>query len=127
LTLQPLVLAAIGVNPQVRATSKQWEAAQYQIRQNYAPADPTFTCGNIDSSKHFNAAIHTHSCSESFQSPGKALLLAAEASETATRLMYEAVHDLRARVETAYYHVLLDEALIAVNPQANLKQVPFPR
>ena len=35
------------------------------------------------------------------------------------------MRDLRARVETAYYQVLLDEALIGLNAEtiANLKQV----
>ena len=128
LTVQQLVAAAIAVNPQVRATREQWEAAQHQILQNYAPADPTFTYGNLDSSKDFNAAVHAHSFSESFQFPGKALLQADEAKGTAeiARLTYEAaVRDLRAGVETAYYQVMLDEALIEVNAEniSNLKQV----
>jgi outer membrane protein TolC len=106
LTVQQLVQAAIEVNLQIRATKEQWEAAQHQILQNYAPADPSFTYGNVDSSKDFNAALHTHSFSESFQFPGKALLQAAQAKGTAeiARLTYEAaVRDLRASVETAYY------------------------
>jgi outer membrane protein, heavy metal efflux system len=128
LTAQQLVAAAIAVNPQVRATLEQWEAAQHQILQNYAPADPTFTYGNLDSSKDFNAAVHAHSFSESFQFPGKALFQADEAKGTAeiARLTYEAaVRDLRAGVETAYYQVMLDEALIGVNAKniSNLRQV----
>jgi outer membrane protein TolC len=128
LTAQQLVEAAIEVNPQVRAAREQWEAAQHQILQNYAPAEPTFTYGNLDSSRDFNAAVHAHSFSESFQFPGKALLQADEAKGTAeiARLTYEAaVRDLRASVETAYYQVLLDEALIGVNAEniSNLKQV----
>jgi cobalt-zinc-cadmium efflux system outer membrane protein len=128
LTAQQLVAAAIAVNPQVRATREQWEAAQHQILQNYAPADPTFTYGNLDSSKDFNAAVHAHSFSESFQFPGKALFQADEAKGTAeiARLTYEAaVRDLRAGVETAYYQVMLDEALIGVNAKniSNLRQV----
>jgi outer membrane protein TolC len=128
LTIQQLVEAAIEVNPQVRATREQWAAVQHQILQNYAPADPTFTYGNVDSSKDFNAAVHAHSFSESFQFPGKALLEADEAKRSAeiARLTYEAaVRDLRASVETAYYQVLLDEALIGINAEniANLKQV----
>ena len=72
--------------------------------------------------------LHAHAFSESFQFPGEALLQADEAKRTAeiARLTYEAaVRDLRAGVETAYYQVLLDEALIAVNAEniANLKQV----
>jgi len=128
LTVEQLVEAAIEVNPQVRATKEQWDAAQHQILQNYAPADPTFTYSNVDSSKDFNAAVHAHSFSESFQFPGKALLQADEAKRTAeiAGLTYEAaVRDLRAGVETAYYQVLLDEALIGINAEniANLKQV----
>jgi outer membrane protein, heavy metal efflux system len=128
LTVQQLVEAAIEVNPQVRATREQWEAAQHQVLQNYAPADPTFTYANVDSSKDFNAAVHAHSFSESFQFPGKALLQADEAKGTAeiAHLTYEAaLRDLRASVETAYYQVLLDEALIGVNAEnvSNLKQV----
>ena len=128
LTVGQLVEVAIEVNPRVRATKEQWDAAQHQILQNYAPADPTFTYGNLDSSKDFNAAVHAHSFSESFQFPGKALLQAEEARRSAAiaGLTYEAaIRDLRAGVETAYYQVLLDEALIAVNAEniANLKQV----
>src|SRR5580700_5355715 len=128
LTVEQLVEVAIEVNPQVRAMKEQWDAAQHQILQNYAPADPTFTYANLESSKDFNAAVHTHSFSEGFQFPGKALLQADEAKRTAeiAGLTYEAaVRDLRAGVETAYYQVLLDEALIGINAQNidNLKQV----
>ncbi len=128
LTVEQLVEVAIEVNPQVRAAKEQWDAAQHQILQNYAPADPTFSYANVDSSKNFNAAVHAHSFSENFQFPGEALLQADEARRTAeiARLTYEAaVRDLRAGVETAYYQVLLDEALIGINAEniANLKQV----
>ena len=128
LTVDQLVEVAIEVNPQIRVAKEQWDAAQHQILQNYAPADPIFTYGNLDSSKDFNAAVHTHSFSENFQFPGEALLQADEARRTAeiARLTYEAaVRDLRAAVETAYYQVLLDEGLIAINAEniANLKQV----
>ena len=128
LTVEQLVEVAIEVNPQVRAAKEQWDAAQHQILQNYAPADPTFTYANVDSSKDFNAAVHAHSFSENFQFPGEALLQADEAKRTAeiARLTYEAaMRDLRAGVETAYYQVLLDEALIGINAEniANLKQV----
>ncbi len=128
LTVEQLVEVAIEVNPQVRAAKEQWDAAQHQILQNYAPADPIFTYANVDSSKDFNAAVHAHSFSENFQFPGEALLQADEARRTAeiAGLTYEAaVRDLRAGVETAYYQVLLDEGLIAINAEniANLKQV----
>jgi len=128
LTVEQLVEVAIEVNPQVRDAREQWDAAQHQILQNYAPADPMFSYANLDSSKDFNAAVHAHSFSESFQFPGKALLQADEAKRTAAiaGLTYEAaMRDLRAGVETAYYQVLLDEALIGINAEniANLKQV----
>src|ERR1700730_2248895 len=128
LTVEQLVEVAIEVNPEVRATKEQWAARQHEILQNYAPADPTFTYGNLESSKDFNAAVHAHTFSESFQFPGKALLQADEARRNAeiARLAYEAaLRDLRASVESAYYQVLLDEALAAVNAGniANLEQV----
>jgi outer membrane protein TolC len=128
LTVEQLVEVAIEVNPQVRAAKEQWDAAQHEILQNYAPADPTFTYGNLESSKDFNAAVHVHSFSESFQFPGKALLQADGAKRTAeiAGLTYQAaIRDLRAGVETAYYQVLLDEALIGINAEniANLRQV----
>ena len=128
LTAADLVEIAVEVNPQVRATREQWEASQHQILQNYAPADPILTYGNIDSSRNFNAATHAIGVSESFQFPGEALLQADNAKRTAeiARLTYEAaVRDLRANVEIAYYQVLLDQALIDVNAQniVNLKQV----
>ena len=113
LTVEQLVEIAVEVNPQVRAAKEQRDAARHQILQNYAPADPTFTYGNLDSSKDFNAAVHAHTFSESFQFPGKALLQADEARRNAeiARLAYEAaLRDLRASVESAYYQVLLDEA-----------------
>jgi len=123
-----LVEIAIESNPQVRAVHAQWEAAEHQILQNYAPADPTFTYSNLDSSKDFNAASHAHAFSENFQFPGEAFLQADESRRTAeiARLTYEAaVRDLRGGVETAYYQVLLDEGLIAINGEniGNLKQV----
>jgi len=128
LTVEQLVKVAIESNPQIHSMRAQWEAAQHQILQNYAPADPTFSYSNVDSSKDFNAGTHAHSFSENFQFPGEAFLQADEARRTAeiARLTYEAaVRDLRAGVETAYYQVLLDEGLIVINGEniANLKQV----
>jgi outer membrane protein TolC len=119
-TVGQLIEIAIEVNPQVRAMKQQWDAARHQILQNYVPADPTFTYGNLDSSKDFNAAVHAHSFSESFQFPGKALPQADEAKRTAAiaGLTYEAaMRDLRAGVETAYYQVSVDEALIGINAE----------
>src|SRR6266851_814469 len=128
LTVEQLVEVATEVNPQVRAAREQWDAAQHQILQNYAPADPMFSYANLDSSKDFNAAVHAHSLSESFQFPGKALLQADEAKRTAeiAGLTYKvALRDLRAGVETACYQILFDEALIGIETEniTNLKQV----
>jgi len=128
LNAEQLVEMAIEANPQICSMRAQWKAAQHQILQNYAPADPTFTYTNVDSSKNFNAAAHAHAFSESFQFPGEAFLQADQARRAAeiARLAYEAaVRDLRASVETAYYQVVLDEGLISINAEniANLKQV----
>jgi len=128
LTVEQLVEVAIEVNPQIRVTKELWDAAQHQILQNYAPADPIFTYGALDSDHDFNAGEHTHTITDNFQFPGEAFLQADEARRTAeiTRLTFEAaVRDLRAGVETAYYQVLLDDGLIAINDEniVNLKQV----
>jgi outer membrane protein, heavy metal efflux system len=123
-----LVELAIESNPQIHTMHAQWQAAQHQILQNYAPADPVFTYSNIDSSKDFNASTHAHAFSENFQFPGKALMQAQQAKRTANiaHLAYEAaLRDVRAAVETSYYQVLLDEALIEVIGEnlENLQQV----
>jgi len=125
-----LVQMAIEVNPQIQAMRAQWEAAKHQIKQNYAPADPIFTYANIDSNRFSlaHAATHSHQLTENFQFPGKAFLQADQAKLTAeiARFAYEAsIRDLRAAVETSYYQVLLDYALIEVNARniENLKQV----
>jgi outer membrane protein TolC len=128
LNADQLVEIAVEVNPQVKVAKAQWEVARHQILQNYAPVDPVFTYGNLESSKDFNAAAHSHNFTESFQFPGEALLQAGQAKRNAeiARLVYEAaLRDLRANVETGYYQVLLDEALIGVNAEniASLKQV----
>jgi hypothetical protein len=52
LTADQLVRIAIEVNPQVRATREQWNAAQHQILQNYVPADPVYTFTNVETSAH---------------------------------------------------------------------------
>lgn len=72
-------------------------------------------------------SIHISSPNHS-SSRGKAILQADIAKRNAqiARLNYEAtVRDIRAAVETAYYQVLLDDALLGVNAEniANLKQV----
>jgi cobalt-zinc-cadmium efflux system outer membrane protein len=116
------------VNPQVRATREQWNVVQHQILQNYAPADPIFTYSNFESHENFNAASHNFNVTGSFQFPGVALLQANQAKRNAeiARLTYVvAMRDLRAGVETAYYQVLLDQGLLAINDEniKNLKQV----
>jgi cobalt-zinc-cadmium efflux system outer membrane protein len=114
LTIEQLVQAVLRVNPQVRAARASWNSAVHQIKQNYVPADPTFTYANLESSRHFNAATHGHSWSDNFQFPGKALLQGSQAKRTAeiARLSYEAtVRDTRAAAQTGYYQALLDTAL----------------
>ncbi len=130
LNANQLVEIAIEMNPQVKSAKANWDAAKHQVLQNYAPADPVFTYSNVDASHGLldNAASHSYSLSENFQFPGKALLQADQAKRTANiaRLAYEAaVRDLRAAVETSYYQILLDHALIDVNAGniENLKQV----
>ena len=130
LNASQLVELAIESSPQINSMHAQWLAAQHQILQNYAPADPVFNFANIDASHGLigNPASHSLQLSESFQFPGKALLQADEAKRTATiaRFAYEAaIRDLRAAVETGYYQVLLDEALIDIESQnvENLHQV----
>ena len=124
-----LVELAIESNPQVKAARARWDAAQHQILQNYAPADPVLTYSNIDSRQGIgDAGEHGHAVSESFQFPGKALLQADSAKRNAqiARLSYDAtIRDLRAAVETGYYQVLLDESVMGVNRDniAALKQV----
>jgi len=125
-----LVDLAIESSPQIHSMHAQWQAAEHQIQQNYAPADPTFAYANVDATHGLlqDPASRSLQFSESFQFPGKALLQADQAKKTATiaRFAYEAaIRDLRASVETAYYQVLLDEALIDINGQniENLHQV----
>lgn len=129
LNANQLVEIAIESNPQVKAARARWDAAEHQILQNYAPADPQFTYSNVDASRGLGeAAIHAHAVTEALQFPGKALLQADQAKRNAliARLAYEvAVRDLRAAVETGYYQVLLDDSLLEVNRDniAALKEV----
>jgi outer membrane protein TolC len=130
LNASELVELALEANPQIQSMRAQWEVAQHQILQNYAPADPIFSFNNVDASHGLlnHASAHSHSLTENFQFPGKAELQADQAKKTANiaRFAYEAaIRDLRAGVETAYYQVLLDQALIDVNGEniENLNQV----
>lgn len=114
LTVEQLVQAVLRVNPQVRAARARWNSATHQIKQNYVPADPTFTYANLESSRHFNAATHAHAWSDNFQFPGKGLLQADQAIRVAeiARISYKAtVRDTMAAAETGYYQALLDRAL----------------
>jgi outer membrane protein TolC len=120
LNANQLVEIAIEMNPQIHSMRAQWEAAQHQVLQNYAPADPVFTFTNVDASHGLldHAAAHSHQLSENFQFPGKAVLQADQSRLAANiaRFAYEAaIRDLRAAVEAGYYQVLLDHALIDVN------------
>ena len=125
-----LVELAIESSPQIHSMHAQWQAAEHQISQNYAPADPIFNFANIDASHGLmgNPASHSLQLNENFQFPGKALLQADEAKRTAqiARFGYEAaIRDLRAAVKTTYYQVLLDQALLDINGEniENLHQV----
>lgn len=125
-----LVQIALEVNPRVRAARARWMSAEHSIKQNYVPNDPTFTYANIDSPTNGfdHAAAHSLIVTDSFQFPGKALLQAdnAKAAAKIARLQYDAtVRDIRAAVETGYYQVLLDSALLAMNAEnvGNLEQV----
>ena len=42
LNANQLVELAIEADPQIHSMRAQWEAADHQILQNYAPADPIF-------------------------------------------------------------------------------------
>src|SRR5579871_5917953 len=85
LNADQLVELAIESSPQIHSMRAQWEAANHQILQNYAPADPIFTFTNVDASHGlFNhAATHSHQLSDNFQFPGKAELQAEESRGTA--------------------------------------------
>ena len=125
-----LVEVAVEVNPQIKSARARWAAAVHSIRQNYAPADPTFSFQNIDSPTNgfSEASLHSLQLSQALQFPGKALLQADQAGQGAevARLTYEAmVRDVRAQVETAYYQALLDGALSDLQMTAvdNLRRV----
>jgi outer membrane protein TolC len=119
ISLNALMAAALEVNPQVLAARAQWQAAAHSIKQNYAPADPIFGYGNIDSPTNgfSEASLHALTVTQALQFPGKALLQADQAKLSAegAHLVYEAaIRDVRAAVGTAYYQALLDQELGAV-------------
>jgi outer membrane protein, heavy metal efflux system len=130
LTVSQLVQVAIQANPQVRAVRARWYAASHSIKQNYAPADPVFTFVNGDSplNPFANPTYQSFQVLQPLQFPGKGYLQGKAASRNAevARLIYQAaMRDVRAQVETGYYQVLLDSALIGVAQEnvTNLRQV----
>ncbi len=131
LSLSQLVAIALQVNPQVRSARARWYAAAHNIKQNYAPADPIFTFLNEDSPYNpffVKPTFQSFQVTQALQFPGKGYLQAQVASRNAdiARFIYlAAMRDVRAQLETAYYQLLLDSALIDVAREnvANLRQV----
>jgi outer membrane protein, heavy metal efflux system len=117
LSIDQLVVMALESNPQVRAARARWTAAQHAIVQHYAPADPLFTYGSVDSPTNGidHASEHVVQGSESFQFPSKGYLQAniAKRSAEISHLIYEAaVRDVRDRTEVQYYQLAIDAELI---------------
>jgi outer membrane protein TolC len=111
-----LVEIATEVNPQVRAARARWFSAMHQVKQSYAPADPVFGYGNVDSATNgfSQASLHTLTVTQALQFPGKALLQGDNArrlAEIAHLILQGVVRDVRAQTETAYYQLLLDTDL----------------
>jgi cobalt-zinc-cadmium efflux system outer membrane protein len=131
LTVSQLVQMALQANPQVRAARARWYAATHNIKQNYAPADPVFTFFNTDSPHNpffVKPTLQTYQVLQPLQFPGKGLLqarVAARAADIALLIYRAAARDVRAQVQTGYYQVLLDAALITVAQEnvVNLSQV----
>jgi len=130
LTVSQLVEIAIEANPQVRSARYRYEAAAHSIKQTVAPNDPVFTYTKSDSVKSpvGRAALREFNVSESFQFPGKALHQrdqAVRSAEIAHLMLVATVRDVRAATETAYFQLVLDSALGAVNDEnmRNLDQV----
>jgi outer membrane protein TolC len=127
LTVSQLVEIAIEANPQVRTARYRWDAAVHSIKQTVAPNDPVFTYTNSDSVKSpvGRAALREFNVSESFQFPGKALHQrdqAMRSAETAHLMLMATIRDVRAATETAYFQLVLDSALAAVNDE-NLRNL----
>ncbi len=130
LTVDQLVEMALEANPQIKVARAQWKSAEHSIRQNYAPADPTFSFLNVDSATNgfSQASVHTLQITQALQFPGKALLQADNATRAASiaRLTYVAtIRDVRAQTEAAFDQDLVDGALVdvAAETAANLKRV----
>jgi cobalt-zinc-cadmium efflux system outer membrane protein len=130
LTVDQVVELALQVNSQVRSAEARWYSAEHQILPNFVPADPTITYSNVGSPT--NGITHpsdvSFGLSQALQFPGKGYLQGQTAKRTAeiARLTYEAAgRDVRAQAETAFYQLLLDQALFDVGTEnvATLKQV----
>ena len=125
-----LVEIAVEANPAVKSARYRWDTAVHSIAQTVAPNDPVFTYTNSDSVKNpvGRAALREFNFTETFQFPGKALHQRDQAERSAdiAHLMLAAtVRDVRAATETAYFQLLLDQALSDVNAEnvLNLDQV----
>lgn len=131
LTANQLVALALHANPQIRAARARWYAAVHSVKQNYAPADPSFTFLNEDSPYNpffVKPTLQSYQVTQALQFPGKGYLQARVAARSAdiARFVYlAAMRDVRAQVQTAYYQLLLDSALVDVTREnvANLRQV----
>ena len=127
LTVSQLVEIAIEANPQVRSARYRYDAAAHSVKQTVAPNDPVFTYTNSDSVKSpvGRAALREFNVSESFQFPGKALHQrdqAVRSAEIAHLMLVATIRDVRAATETAYFQLVLDSALAAVNDE-NLRNL----
>ena len=103
LNADQLVELAIEANPQIHSMRAQWEAANHQILQNYAPAEILFSPSPMLMRRHGlfdHAATHSHQLSDNFQFPGKAQLprrKSQRGTAKIARFAYEAaIRDLRA-------------------------------
>jgi outer membrane protein, heavy metal efflux system len=130
LTIEQVVELAVAANPQVRSAEARWNSAEHSILPAYAPADPTFTFSNQDSPTNgfSRPSSQSYEVNQTLQFPGKGYLQGRSAERFAeiARLAYEAIRrDVRAEAKTAFYQLLLDQALHGVVAEnlATLKRV----
>ncbi|MGD0949424.1 MAG: TolC family protein [Candidatus Binatia bacterium] len=130
LSVDDIVAMALQANPQVRAARERWQSSEHSILPNYAPADPTLSFANLDSSTNgfTSPSSQSYQVSQALQFPGKGYLQAKTARRSAdiARLTYDAtVRDIRAQAEEAFYQLVLDSASadLAVENVANLRRV----
>lgn len=130
LTIEQVIDLALEVNTQVRSAEARWYSAEHQILPNLVPADPTISYGNTGSKTNgfTEPADLSVSVSQPLQFPGKGYLQAQSAKRTAkiAWLTYQAARrDVRAQAETAFYQLVLDQALFDVGAEnvTTLKQV----